>query len=103
MKLVWTRQFQSDLDEAIEFLALKSPRAAMRVIDGLGRTLRGVAAHPQSGRVYRQGGDDSIRVILSGKFRVWYRVDASSGSIQLLHFRHGARLSPWEAPPSDDE
>lgn len=93
MRVALTPAAQAEQDAIFEYLALRSPSGASRVIAAMERTFALISDHPEIGEATRQ---PSVRALFLGRYpyRVFYR--AGRGTIQIVHIRHAARL-PWVA------
>ena len=74
MRIVWAPSALADLAEAADYIAAENPvaarRMAQRVRDKVGRLRR----FPRSGRVVPERGDETVREIIEGQYRIIYRV-----------------------------
>ncbi len=93
-KVVWTEPALDDLREAISYIAADDAEAAFRVGDEAVSATEILADFPFIGPVYREKGNGSIREIVSGKYRSFYRVVEARGQVEILSVWHGARGTP---------
>jgi plasmid stabilization system protein ParE len=80
------------LDRAAEiarYIAADRPTAAERWIDGLMRTVDGLARSPRRGRMVPEVGRAEIREVLYGPYRVIYRLGPKR--LAILTVRHARR------------
>jgi toxin ParE1/3/4 len=92
MKIRWTRNAAIDLAGIAEFIAEDNPKAAIVLVQKIKDSVRKMARFPRSGRVVPEFGDEEIREILVGHYRIIYRLAAKS--IEILSVFEGHRLFP---------
>lgn len=84
-----------DLDEAIGFVAQKSPSVALALLESLLEAGRSLEELAERGRVLPELQDPSIRELLSHPFRIVYRV--GEDAVEILGVLHQRRdLELWE-------
>ena len=74
MKVRWTRPALDDLLAIFRYVARDNPDAALRLRDRLRAATAALAEHPRLGRVVPEIGDESVREIVRGSYRIVYRV-----------------------------
>ena len=89
----WTPPAVADLLAIFEYVARDSPQAARRLRDELRTRTTALRDHPHLGRVVPELGNESIREIIHGNYRLIYRV---AGGIQILAVMEGHRVLPEE-------
>ena len=57
---------------------------------------------PRIGRVYRKSGKHPIRKVVSGKYRIFYRIEKDAKRVEILVVWHGARRDPDLGKHQDD-
>lgn len=87
--VAWSARAVRDLEAIGDYIALDSPRAALRLVEGL--IVRGdaLAEMPLFGRVVPELGRPDTREVLSGNYRLVYRV--IDGSVRVLTVFEGHR------------
>lgn len=86
----WTALAADDLEAITEFIAADSPHyARLFAIDAITAVER-LARLPFSGRIVPELGDQAIREILLGSYRILYRV--KDDLVEILTVYHGVRL-----------
>lgn len=98
MKIEWTLFALDRVDVLTEFIARKSPEAAIRAINELFDRVAILEEQPDVGHVVEALGEPSIRQMYFGVYRVIYLVDRPSSSVLILAAQHGK-----EAPYSTEE
>ena len=86
----------SDLDAILDYVTLRSPANARRVIDRLWEAMHGLARLPRRYRVVsgpRQPGR-SVRRMPGSNYLVYYRIDDQQQVVRILSVWHGARRQP---------
>jgi plasmid stabilization system protein ParE len=66
----------------------------MRVVAAITDRVQQLSVVPLSGIAYPGGSDGRVREVVSGKYRIFYRIDAARKTVAILEVRHGARLNP---------
>jgi toxin ParE1/3/4 len=90
MRVVWTETSLSRVEDISAHIALDDPAAALRWVVGLFDLVDSqVAAFPESGRVVPELGQDSLREIVYGDYRVFYRLDVG---VEVMTVRHASQL-----------
>ena len=92
MKVRWTRNAAADLADIVGFVAEDNPKAAAALAQKIKDTVRKAERFPRSGRVVPEIGNDRIREIIVGHYRIIYRL--ASKSLQILSVFEGHRLFP---------
>ncbi len=91
MKVVWTDQALQKLYEIEDYIAQDSVDRAIKFIDKLVSRSEELENHPEMGRVVPELGDQRIREILEGNYRIVYRV---LKKIEILTVFEGHLLFP---------
>lgn len=89
MQVVWTDPALERVREIAVQIALDDPDAAERWADGLFDAVEHLAFFPESGRVVPELGVRTVRELIHGAYRVFYRVGAA---VEVLSVRHGGQL-----------
>jgi plasmid stabilization system protein ParE len=87
--LLGTSRIQ-DVEAIREHIARDSTRYADLVVERLVAAVQRLADHPRSGRVVPELGDDSIREVIYGNYRIVYRLQHDL--IEIATVFQGARL-----------
>lgn len=93
MKLVVSARAQADLTDILEFIALDKPQAARNWVKSVRNSIFKLTKFPRLGRVVPEYGDESIREIIKGPYRIVYKIER-----QRAHDRHRYHSSHKEAP-----
>ena len=86
----WTPQSLADLEAICLFIARDSPEMANIFADRVFRATDRLAEHPRSGRIVPEMGQEHLREIILGNYRIIYRL--LEEDVQVLTVHHGARL-----------
>lgn len=89
-RVVWTRQAVEDVESIRAYVARDSERYAALLAERLVAAVERLAELPQSGRIVPEFGDESLREVLHGSYRLVYRVRPEV--VEILTVYHGARL-----------
>ena len=89
MRLRWTDRARRDLLSIGRFIARDKPGAARRWVERLRRRARDAARHPYAGRMVPELGQDHVREVLVGRYRIVNEVHADE--IRILTVFEGHR------------
>ncbi len=74
-RLRWTAHARDDLQSIAEHIRRDSPQAAMATVERLLSSANRLALFPESGRVCPEFREGPYREVVSGQYRVIYRLD----------------------------
>jgi toxin ParE1/3/4 len=84
--IIWSRQAQDDLATIRSFIARDSERYAQLTVDRLVTATDRLLSFPRSGRVVPEVGDENLRELLIGFYRIVYRLHKDSiGIATVVH------------------
>ena len=87
-RVVWAAGARSQLEEAVEFVALDSPKNAAELVDRLLLAADSLATLPDRGRVVPEREDPQIRELLVDPYRLIYLTgEARVVVLAILHQR----------------
>jgi toxin ParE1/3/4 len=89
MQVIWTDPALRRVDEIAFYIAQDDPDAAENWVIGLFDAVERLATFPESGRIVPELGSRTIRELVHGSYRVFYRVQAA---VEVLSVRHGSQL-----------
>jgi toxin ParE1/3/4 len=92
--IVWTEPATADLEAITTYIARRDPSAAERIANAIVGRVESLRAMPSMGSVYPPGSQGRNREILSGKYRIFYRVNEEAKQVEVLTVWHGARREP---------
>jgi toxin ParE1/3/4 len=98
MRVVWTRQAEAMLDQALDVMAAERPSAALRWLDEVLDRVRSLEQFPDLGRVVPELQRREIREVLVDPYRVPYRRDEQQ--VTILAVVHDRRL--FDLCPEDE-
>lgn len=90
----WTEQAVDDLHSIRLFIERDSPRYGRLVAERLFDATEQIALFPRAGRMVPDFGQESVRELIVGEYRIVYRVEEDVAVI-LTVFR-SSRLFPFE-------
>lgn len=93
-QIVFTEVASDDLESIVRFIARDNPVAAERFGNKLRECVYPLAQFPQLGRVMPEKGDENIREIVLGSYRIFYRTKHEHRLIEVLRYWHAARGFP---------
>ena len=89
MQVTWTDPALDRVREIAVHIAQDDPDAAERWADKLFDAVERLSTFPDSGRVVPEMGRRTIRELIFGAYRVFYRVGTD---VEILSVRHGSQL-----------
>lgn len=95
MKVEWTGNAIAQLKCIRDYIARDSDFFAKRMVDRLTSRSIQIHVHPFSGEMVPEFGDESIREVIEGPYRIVYRV--SDSDLFVLAVIHGSRLLTQES------
>jgi len=93
-ELIWADPATAQLEEIHDYIANDNPRAADRVVAKIMARIEQLRWTPRLGAVYRETGKYAIRKIVSGKYRIFYRIIEVGQRVEILLIWHSARRDP---------
>jgi plasmid stabilization system protein ParE len=93
--VVWARRARSDLRLAINFIQADSPEAARSFASAIVQASRALSTLSERGRVVPELGQDEVRELLLGRYRLVYEVFADR--VAIVRVLHASRdfLKAW--------
>jgi len=92
--IVWTEPALDDLEAIVRYIQLRNPTAAESVRVSILATVELLVRFPFIGPQYERDQTGRAREILSGKYRIFYRVNESGQQVEILTVWHGLRSEP---------
>jgi plasmid stabilization system protein ParE len=89
-KIYWTRQAREDLREIRAFIARDAPITAAAFVRRLRASVDRLRSFPRVGQVVTELGNEEIRELIRGQYRVIYRCRIDR--IDILTVYHSSRL-----------
>jgi plasmid stabilization system protein ParE len=93
-EIVWTEGSLTDLEEITTYLAQHSPTAAERTATSIHDRVSILRVTPHAGAYYPSGTPGNVRAVVSGKFRIFYRIEDDEQRVTILTVRHTSRRPP---------
>ena len=90
IRLVWAPQAIQDVEAIRAHIARDSIDYAGLAVARIVAAVERLADHPRSGRVVPEFGDESIREVIHGSYRIVYRL--RHDVVEIATVFHGARL-----------
>ena len=91
VKIVWTEASTRDLKQIFDFIAEDSKRYAIITVNQVYHNAQMISDNPMIGRVVPEFNEKSIREVLSGNYRIIYRIK-SKLQVDILRVFHTSRL-----------
>lgn len=92
-KLRWLKSARGDLKDIHDFIAIESKKYAIYQVKKIRERAKRLEAHPYLGKIVPEYGNDEIRELDFGHYRIIYRV-MSLDLIHIILIHHGARRFP---------
>jgi addiction module RelE/StbE family toxin len=89
-QVIWAPQAIEDVEAIRTHVARDSARYAALVVERIVAAVERLQDHPHSGRVVPELGDESIREVIHGNYRIVYRL--RNDVVEIATVFHGARL-----------
>ncbi len=93
-KIIWTEPALADLETIRDYIATDNTAAAEKVGWDIIRHVELLGNFPHIGPTYPRGSKGNTREIVSGSYRIFYRVKDAEKLVQILTIWHGARDEP---------
>lgn len=90
VRINWTRRAQEDLKSIADFISNDSTFYAQRQIDKILNRTQALKEFPQIGKIVREYGEESIRELVLGNYRIIYEIFSDS-EIGIVTIHHSAR------------
>jgi len=90
VKVIWTDQAITDLNDIGEFISKDSERYAQEVVRSLFESTRIIETHPKAGRIVPEYNTEDFRELIKGSYRIVYRI-VDKFRIDVLAVHHSAR------------
>ncbi len=84
-KIVWTRKSMSDLRAINDYISLDSKLYAIRFINKLILRVDQLMNFPESGRIVPEKEDSTIRELIEGNYRIFYKIQRNNVTILRVH------------------
>jgi toxin ParE1/3/4 len=96
MKVMMSDPALDDVEALEIYLAEKSPAKAKKITREIFTRGRALATFPRRGRKIPELGDDNLRELIVGDYRVMYEIDDDAGVVEILAVFHGKRDFPLD-------
>ena len=98
----WSHQALADLEAIGDFIARDAPSVAQVFVERVFAAVTRLEVFPQSGRIVPEIGQEDVREIIFGSYRIVYVV--SEDEVNILTVFHAARLlRPSDLPGGASE
>lgn len=87
----WTEQSIQDIENIASFIASDSERYAKIQTNRFFEIVSILVNHPKSGQIVPEVGDDNVRQLLQGNYRIIYKI-INHNLIHILTIHHSRRL-----------
>jgi toxin ParE1/3/4 len=86
--IFWTDRARVDLLEIGDYIAQRSPLAALRFVDELMERTKVLVEQPRSGRIVPEIGTEDFRELIHGNYRLVYRLFGDQAHILTVFEGH---------------
>ncbi len=90
IRIIWSPLAIDDVEAIRAYVTRDSADSADLLVERLVAAVERLEVHPLSGRVVPEVGDDTLREVIHGSYRIVYRV--RSDLVEIVTVFHGARL-----------
>lgn len=94
MKVLWSPLAVERVSEIAQYIARDNPSAAEKWVKTIFNKVGRLKTFPQSGRPLPETGDQNIRELIHGNYRIIYRIEKIR--VSILTVRHGKQILPVE-------
>jgi len=91
VKVIWTDNAISNLDEIGNYIAKNSDRYAAITVQKLFKAVDILEQHPKAGRMVPEFETENIRELIRGNYRIIYEI-VNEFRIDITSIHHGAKL-----------
>lgn len=98
MNIRYSPRAARDIEAIYNYLVEKSPKGAVNVLTAIYAAVEFIQRHPEATKSTSIPGIHAM-IVRRYRFKIFYRVVASEGVIEIVHVRHTSRRS-W--PGKDD-
>jgi toxin ParE1/3/4 len=89
-QVVWAERAHRALDEALTYIAERSPQSAQRLAERVLERADSLETFSERGRIVPEVGDPTLRELLIDPFRLMYELDERQ--VRIVGFIHQRRL-----------
>ncbi len=90
IRLIWSPQAVGDVEAIRSYVARDSEHYANLLVERIVAAVDRLEAFPLSGRVVPEVGDESLREVVYGNYRIVYRLKPEA--VEIVTVFHSARL-----------
>ncbi len=91
VKLIWTELSTEDLRQIFDYIAKDSTRYASITVNKIYSRAQDIIENPYAGRIVPEINDKIIREVISGSYRIVYKI-MNVSQVDILRVYHSARL-----------
>ena len=95
VKIVWTELSRDDIKEIFDFIAVNSTKYASITVNKIYLRAQDIIDNPFIGRIVPEFNNKIIRELISGNYRIVYKV-VTDFQVDILRIYHSARLLSTE-------
>jgi toxin ParE1/3/4 len=92
MRVVYTDDALSDLDEILAFIDTNYPIASVSFRQRLAAVTKRIATWPESAEQVAERSGVRVVPLIRYPYRIFYRIEADT--VEILHLHHSARREP---------
>lgn len=92
MRIIWSPLAVDRTSETAEYIAQDNPAAAKNWVNAFFARVGQLGEFPESGRIVPEIGNQKIRELIYGNYRIIYRIEEKK--ISILTLRHGKQILP---------
>lgn len=92
MRIVFSSGAKADLFKIVKFIAKDKPQAARKWAADIRQSVLKLSDFPKIGRTVPEYGDETIREIIKGQYRIVYKIDEKKDTIVIVTIYHAKRI-----------
>lgn len=90
VEIIWTRSALKDLRDIQHYISLDSKYYAKRYVSVLIHRVEILISYPLAGRVVPEKEDETIRELIEGNYRIFYKV-INKEKVAILRVHHSSK------------
>ena len=90
-QIIWAPRALQDLQDIVSYIRRDKPEVARQFGEKLIAKAESLASMPERGRIIPKFSNPALRELLLAPYRIAYRIQESSGTVEIARIWHGAR------------
>ena len=93
-QIIWSARSQKDLQAIRDYVAEHFPTKVAKTLDEIIERVELLKTVPRMGRVYSKSNIPETRIVVCGKYRIFYCLRDTDQTVEVLTVWHHARQEP---------